>query len=166
MASTLLTAKKLPGWLRRLERGVYLLIQLEAGPARAWTENGIIIAQYLVDPAVIAYWSAMHYWNMTEQIAQVIFIQTTRRKQATVIAGMKYQFITVIESYFFCNAIENIAGETFLVTDREKTLINCAARPNLSGGILQLAQALRNSYNQINWKKLDKYLQQWGGTTV
>jgi predicted transcriptional regulator of viral defense system len=62
MASTLLTAKKLPGWLRRLERGVYLLIQLEAGPARAWTENGIIIAQYLVDPAVIAYWSAIHYW--------------------------------------------------------------------------------------------------------
>jgi predicted transcriptional regulator of viral defense system len=103
---------------------------------------------------------------MTEQIAQVIFIQTPRRKQATAIAGMKYQFITVIESYLFGNAIENIAGETFLVTDREKTLINCASRPNLSGGILQLAQALRNSYNQINWKKLDKYLQQWGGTTV
>ena len=77
------------GWLRRLERGVYLLIPLEAGPARTWTENGWVIAQYLTAPAAIAYWSALHYWNMTEQIPQVIFVQTTRRKQPTEIAGMK-----------------------------------------------------------------------------
>lgn len=154
------------GWLRRLERGVYLLIPLEAGPARVWTENGIIIAQYLVNPAVIAYWSALHYWNMTEQIPRVIFIQTTRRKQSTIIAGMRFQFITVIEDHFFGFTSVNIAGKTTQVTDREKTIIDCAARSDLSGGILQLVQALKSSYGQINWIKLDQYLKQWGGGTV
>jgi predicted transcriptional regulator of viral defense system len=154
------------GWLRRLERGVYLLIPLEAGPARAWTENGIIIAQYLVDPAAIAYWSALHYWNMTEQIPQVFFVQTTRRKQPTEIGGIKFQFVTVIEDHFFGVTTVNIAEKTTRVTDREKTLVDCAARPDLSGGILQLAQALKSSYSQINWDKLDQYLNQWGGGTV
>jgi predicted transcriptional regulator of viral defense system len=154
------------GWLRRLERGVYLLIPLEAGPARAWTENGTIIAQYLVDPAVIAYWSALHYWNMTEQIPQVIFVQTTRRKQPTEIAGIKFRFVTVIENHFFGVTTVNFAGKTAQVTDREKTLVDCAARPDLSGGILQLAQALKTSYGQIKWDKLDQYLKQWGGGTV
>jgi len=154
------------GWLRRLERGVYLLIPLEAGPGRAWTENGIIVAQYLVDPAAVAYWSALHYWNMTEQIPWVIFVQTTRRKQPAEIAGMKFQFITVIKDHFFGVARERFAGKTVLVTDREKTLIDCAARPDLSGGILQLAQAFKSSYSQIKWDNLDQYLKQWGGGAV
>jgi predicted transcriptional regulator of viral defense system len=154
------------GWLRRLERGVYLLIPLEAGPTRAWTENSIIVAQYLVDPVAIAYWSALRYWNMTEQITQVVFVQTTRRKHPIEIAGMKFKFITVIKNHFFGISKVNISGKAILVTDREKTLVDCAARPDLSGGILQLAQALKSSYNQINWERLDKYLQQWGGGTV
>jgi predicted transcriptional regulator of viral defense system len=154
------------GWLRRLERGVYLLIPLEAGPARAWTENGWVIAQYLTDPAAIAYWSALHYWNMTEQTPQVIFVQTTRRKQPTEIAGMKFQFVTVIEDHFFGIATVSIGGKTIQVTDREKTLVDCAARPDLSGGILQLAQAVSSSYSQINWEKLDQYLKRWSGGTV
>ena len=60
----------------------------------------------------------------------------------------------------------NLAGKTIRVMDREKTLVDCAARPDLSGGILQLAQALSSSYRQINWQKLDQYLKQWGGGTV
>jgi predicted transcriptional regulator of viral defense system len=154
------------GWLRRLERGVYLLIPLEAGPARNWSENGWVIAQFLASPAVIAYWSALHYWNMTEQIPQVIFVQTTRRKQPKEIAGVKFQFVTVIARHFFGIAMVHIAGKTIQVTDREKTLIDCAARPDLSGGILQLAQALRNSAGQIHWERLDAYLERWGGGAV
>jgi len=108
----------------------------------------------------------LHYWNMTEQIPQVIFVQTTRRKQPTEIAGMKFQFVTVIEDHFFGVATVNIAGKTIQVTDREKTLVDCAARPDLSGGILQLAQALRSSSDQIHWERLDQYLEGWGGGAV
>jgi predicted transcriptional regulator of viral defense system len=154
------------GWLRRLERGLYLLIPLEAGPARAWTESGLIIAGYLIEPAVIAYWSALHFWNMTEQIPGVIFVQTTRRKKLTEIAGMKFRFVTVIEDHIFGITVVNMGGKTARVTDREKTLVDCAARPDLSGGILQLVQVLKGNYSEINWEKLDQYLKHWGGGTV
>lgn len=156
----------LKGWLRRLERGVYLLIPLEAGPARNWTENGWVIAHYLIEPAAIAYWSALQYWNMTEQIPQVIFVQTTRRKQPKEIAGMKFQFVTVVAKHFFGVAREQIGGKVIRVTDREKTLIDCAARPDLSGGILQLVQVLRGSKEHIHWERLDRYLERWGGGAV
>jgi predicted transcriptional regulator of viral defense system len=33
---------------------------------------------------------------------------------------------------------------SFKITDREKTLIDACDRPDLSGGILQIAQALRS----------------------
>jgi predicted transcriptional regulator of viral defense system len=143
-----------------------LIIPLEAGPARNWTENGWVIAQHLTDPAAIAYWSALRYWNMTEQIPQVILVQTTRRKQPKEIAGMRFQFVTVIPRHFFGIARAQIAGKTIQVTDREKTIIDCAARPDLSGGIMQLAQVLRSSTKQIHWERLDQYLERWGGGAV
>ena len=152
------------GWLCRLKPGVYLLIPLEADPGRAWTGNSWEIAQYLTSPAVIAYWSALRYWNLTEQIPQVTFVQTKHPpRHSAEIAGMKFRFVTVIERHFFGSVPVNISGKTIQIADREKTLIDCASRPELSGGILQLAQALRSNQTQIHWEKLDQYLRQWGG---
>lgn len=48
------------------------------------------------------------------------------------------------------------------VTDREKTLLD-AARPDLSGGIAQLAQALQAAHADVDWTRLDDYLVKWGG---
>ena len=66
-------------WLFRLENGLYMIIPLEAGPEREWSENALIIASHLVSPGAVAYWSAMRFWNMTEQLPHVQFIQTTTR---------------------------------------------------------------------------------------
>ena len=154
------------GWLRRLERGVYLLVPLEAGPERNWTESPLVIAPHLVRPAAAAYWSALHYWQLTEQIPRVTFVQTTRRKQPVEIMGMRFRFVTVKDEWFFGVVQRTLDGKAFAITDREKTLIDCAHRPDLGGGIGQLAQALEAGSSQIDWPKLDGYLKRWGGGAV
>ena len=78
------------GWLQRVERGVYLLIPLEAGPERTWSESPMVIAPYLIQPAAVAYWSALHYWQMTEQIPRTTFVQSTKRKRPVEIQGMRF----------------------------------------------------------------------------
>ena len=57
-------------------------------------------------------------------------------------------------------------GMKIFVTEPEKTLIDAAARPDLCGGIVHLAQVLKANEQSINWKKLDQYLLKWGGGTV
>lgn len=135
------------GWLRRLERGKYLIIPLEAGPTRDWSESALVIAPYLIRPAAIAYWSALHYWNMTEQVPRTVFVQSTRRKHQRQkrVLGIPFRFVTVVESKFFGVVKRTLDGKPLYVTDREKTLLDAADRPDLSGGIGQLAQALRNA---------------------
>ncbi|HEC34267.1 MAG TPA: transcriptional regulator [Chloroflexi bacterium] len=152
------------GWLRRLERGTYLIIPLEAGPARNWSESALVIAPYLIQPAAIAYWSALHYWNMTEQVPRTVFVQSTRRKhrRRIEVLGIPFRFITVVEAKFFGVVKRTLDGKPLYVTDREKTLLDAADRPDLSGGIGQLAQALRNAWADVDWQRLDKYLARWG----
>lgn len=154
------------GWLQRLGRGLYMIIPLEAGPERLWSENAFVLASSLILPGAVAYWSALRFWNMTEQIPQVQLIQTTKRKKAITIHDVEFRFIHVAERYYFGVITRKIDDAAVMVTDREKTILDAASRPDLSGGIAQLAQAIKSSFNSIDWEKLDRYLLQWGGGVV
>lgn len=154
------------GWLQRLDHGLYMLIPLAAGPERTWTESGLVIASYLIRPAAVAYWSALHYWGLSEQVPRVVFVQSTRRKRPVEILGMRFRFVTMQESRFFGVVRRSVNGAPIRVTDREKTLLDAAARPDLSGGVALLAGALRTACQDINWPQLDDYLERWGGGAV
>lgn len=153
-------------WLQRLERGVYMIIPLEAGPERAWSENALVIVPHLVHPAAVAYWSALHYWNLTEQVPSTVFVQCTRRKRDVEILGQRFHFVTIKSARFFGVAQRSIDSKPIHVTDREKTLIDAASRPDLSGGILQLAAALRAGQTTMNWEQFDQYLDRWDDGVV
>jgi predicted transcriptional regulator of viral defense system len=143
-----------------------MIIPLEAGPERLWTENAYVVASRLISPGAIAFWSALRFWNMTEQIPRVQFIETTKRKNSVSIQGVDYRFICVARNHFFGTLTRTMDGFPITVTDREKTIIDAASRPDLSGGILQLAQAMKSNPTTIDWEKLDQYLLQWGGGVV
>jgi predicted transcriptional regulator of viral defense system len=145
---------------------VYLIIPLEAGPDRTWSESPLVISLYLIEPAAVAYWPAIHYWHMTEQIPRVTFVQSTERKRPVEIQGMRFHFVSIKKERFFGLLERTLNGKKFQITDREKTLLDCADRPDLGGGIVQLAQALEAAKADIEWPKLDEYLERWGGGTV
>lgn len=154
------------GWLHRLERGVYMIIPLEAGPERLWSESALVIAPHLIEPAAVAYWSALYYWQLTEQIPRTVFVQSTARKyqREKEILNMTFRFITVVESKFFGVAKRTLDGQPIYVTDREKTLVDAADRPDLSGGVAQLAQALEAVQTALDWRRLESYLRRWPTT--
>ena len=60
----------------RIEKGKYLIVPLEAGPERIWTEDAHVIAGHLVSPAMVSHRSALGYWNLTEQVPRVTYVQT------------------------------------------------------------------------------------------
>ncbi len=148
------------GWLARIEPGKYIVVPLEAGPERQWSQDTYLVASSLAKPSAIAYWTALHHWNWTEQIPRIIFVQTTQRKnrkQRTVF-GVKYEFVTVDERKFFGNLKEWRNGKHVLVTDKEKTLIDCADDIERAGTIEELAKAVKSAAGEINWSKLNKYI--------
>lgn len=148
------------GWLKRIERGLYMLVPLSAGPDRVWTENALLIGTRLVEPSAIAYWSALRFWNFTEQAPRTVFVQSPQRKlrPKLVLAGVQYRLVMIRASRFFGLARREVDGQPVQVTDREKTIVDAADRPDLCGGIWQLAQTLRGHWAEVEWARLDKYL--------
>lgn len=148
------------GWLRRIERGLYMLVPLSAGPGRMWAEDALVIGTRLVTPSAIAYWSALWFWNFTEQAPRTVFVQSPRRKfqSSLTIAGVLYQVVRIRRQGFFGVTRRMVNEQAIQVTDREKTILDATDRPDLSGGIGQLAQTLRDHWAEISWSKLDDYL--------
>jgi predicted transcriptional regulator of viral defense system len=155
------------GWLLRLERAIYLIVPLEAGQERTWTEDPFVIAIQLDPGAAVAYWSALRFWGMTEQLPRTTFVQTARRRFSprVEILGVHYRFVVVTPRKIFGVVTQTSEGLPFRVTDREKTIIDACDRPDLCGGVQQLVAALRSS-PQLDWEKVDDYLSRFKSGAV
>ena len=148
------------GWLKLLERGTYLLVPLEAGRERQWTEDPYVIATVLADPAVIAYWSAIRHWGWTEQIPRILYVQTTMRKNRPkrTILGVEYEFVTVPNSKMYGGIREWRGATPVIIADREKTLVDCADDVQRAGTIEELSKAVRAGIREVSWQKLHDYV--------
>ena len=155
------------GWVKRLARGLYLLVPLEAGIDGQWSDDPLLIGTQLVAEGAIGYWTALHYWQMTEQIPRTIFVQTKIQRKPSLekISGLQYQFVSVKPDRFFGIQKQTSKGMSFGATDREKTLIDACSRPDLCGGIMQIAQALQ-SIDVLDWEKLYEYLERFDSGAV
>ena len=156
------------GWIVSLARGTYLIVPLEAGPEAAWTEEALVIASHLVAPGAAAYWSACHYWNWTEQVPRTAFVQTPKhtRKKRREVLGVTYEFVHVTERKFF-GTVERPAGRgRIVVTDREKSLVDALDRPDLCGGMRQVAEMLPAAAEAVRWERLETYLDRMGSGAI
>ena len=153
------------GFIERIERGKYLIIPLESEKGK-YTLHEFVIGSYLVKPSAISYWSALHYYGFTEQIPSTVFVQTTARKKKRQmeIFGVNYWIVRVKQEKFYGLRKEWIEETPVNITDKEKTIVDCLDKPNYSGGIIEVAKALKTA--SLNHEKLSEYALQMGNYAV
>jgi len=153
------------GWTERIEKGKYVILPLEAEKGR-YTLHEFVVGSVLVEPSAIAYWSALHYHGLIEQIPNVVFVQTISRKKRRelIVFGTRYRIVRVIKRKFF--GLEPFWVEELKVhvTDREKTVIDCLDKPQYCGGVIEVYKALREE--SIDVEKLSEYLERFGSGAV
>lgn len=144
-------------WALHLEKGRYLIVPLDAGIESIYTEHEFVIASELVQPCYIAYWSAMNYHGLTEQVPFTVFVATTKRRTNKKIHDVRYAFVTLSKNKFFGFETVNIAGKNIFVSDIEKTIADCLDHPEYCGDITEAAKALWNAKEDIDFEKLLDY---------
>lgn len=139
--------------VKRVERGKYILTEM-------WNELDIYeIVPEIFQPSYIAFWSALHYQDMTDQVPRTVFLVTTRRKKPLKFQGQKIKYVTVKESLFF--GYERYGK--VVVSDREKTMIDCLRHPEYSGGISHIQDAI---WDELDTDRLIEYCELTGSSAV
>lgn len=154
------------GWLQRIEKGKYFIIPLEIDAGKPYTENQFLIASKLITPYYIGFWSMLNYYGLTEQLVNTVFIASPKRKKNIKLLGVEYKFIKTIPAKMFGMSEIKINDAPIIVSDKEKTLLDCLDHPEYCGGIVEVAKGIWNARENLNFPKLIEYLPKMQNSAV
>ena len=120
------------GLVQRLRRGAYIVTESYE------RLDSYAIASHLFTAGYIGFWSALHFHNLTEQVPRTIFVGVTKQKRSLTVQGQTVQFVRINEKTFFGY---DQYGEA-VVSDPEKTVLDCLRLQEYSGGIQQIFDAI------------------------
>lgn len=144
--------------LLRLKSGLFLIIPLEAGSN--YLENRYIVARELIAAKdyYISHYSAMALHGMTTQPVLKVFTTAAKREKNRLISGLEFIFIYSQPKNLF--GIEDkwiTKQEKIRISDLEKTIIDALARPELCGGVSEVAKGIWLVKDRINFPRLINY---------
>ncbi len=158
-ASKLLSFWATQGWVRRVQRGLYIPVPLDSLTDDVAPEDPWILAERLFSPCYIGGWSAAEHWDLTEQIFSSILVFTSRRprKREQNIGGTRFLLKTRSELRFF--GLKTVwRGKTKVqVSDPSRTIIDALDDPRVGGGIRNITD-LFNNYLKSKHRRIDDLL--------
>ena len=143
-----------------IEKGKYLLVPARAGLAGHWAEDIFLVVDKLLEDYYIGFLTAMHFWNLTEQIPNVVLVATTKRKRPLEFNSQKIRFITLTRRRFFGFIEMKTFGYPFKISSLEKTIVDGLLYPQYCNGIREVCKALWNARTSLNWFNLLKILEE------
>jgi predicted transcriptional regulator of viral defense system len=157
------------GWLVRLRKGLYAISSSVPGAAPAHEYE---IAMHLVEPAAIAFRSAMHHHGMTEQIPRDVHVLTTtaasiprtrswgrhpKKRGGHLIAGATYRFVQVKPERYFGASKVWINDARVSVTDPERTLLDGLMKPGHCGDFAEVLHAFEMRTASLDIERITGY---------
>ena len=147
------------GRLVRIKRGLFCIQPL--GTSRpGYSQNWLLIASRLAGnkPYFISYYSAMQLHGMTGESIQTIFISRVEQHRPPQNLQMPIRFVTVPQKRFWGLEEKWATQEAKVwVSERERTILDILDRPDLAGGISEIARGLWMVRKDIDSSKLIAY---------
>lgn len=142
------------GWLSRLVGGKYLFLSPARGPENLGERNALAVASNVVEPSYIGWWSAASFHGFTTQKPMTVFVAVTKQVPTRTIEGTEARFVSVAPRKFFGYQTYNVYGRSVPISTPEKTAIDCVDRPDLCGGVTELARIIYGARAEIDATKL------------
>lgn len=127
---------KQKGILSPIKKGVYVFSPLEYG------EQGAAINEMLVPPQFfpqgsyyIGYSTIFNYYNLTDQLFQVIYVLNTAFQKKRKICGIQFNFLRVPENRMYGLEKIEIEGQEVVISSLERTLVDLVYFNKPVGGL-------------------------------
>jgi predicted transcriptional regulator of viral defense system len=154
------------GWIQRLGRGRYLLNPVRHGPDALPDTDPLRLGGHLVRPYYFGYATAAELWGYLLQAGRVYYIVTPVRTSVRPPHAARFRFVHVGRARFFGREEIRRRSEKIWVSDRERTIVDCLDRPELSGGPGGVVQILARAKGTIRWDRLAGYLERRGSRSL
>jgi len=155
-------------WILALKGGLYALVPLDIGVrgAEDFIVHDFIIASHLVKPYSIAFWSALNYHGLSDQIPKSVFIATKKAKKTLAIINTEFVFVQISKNRFIGIEKIDVDNQRINISNVNKTIADCLDHPEHSGGIEEVARAIYFDHEELNFKKIKDYAVKMRNITI
>ncbi|MBS0628663.1 MAG: hypothetical protein JSS30_00385 [Verrucomicrobia bacterium] len=125
------------GWLKRIQRGSYIPIDMEVQDLSLVMEDPWIIASGMFSPCYIGGWTAAHYWELTDQLFTDILVLSTHPQPRSERKIGDHVFIVrkiPLKRMFGLKIIYRDKAKV-QISDLHKTIVDILDNPSIGGGI-------------------------------
>lgn len=146
-------------WILSLKSGLYAIVPLDIGVkgSESFLVHDFKIASHLVKPYYIAFWSALNFHGLSDQIPKTVFIAAKRAKKSLIILNTEFVFVQLKESSFIGIDKIEIEGQKINISNVYKTIVDCLDHPEHSGGIEEVARAIYFNHKELSFNKIREY---------
>ena len=133
------------GWLRRVRRGLYIAVPVDAPDPATWSEDPWYLADVVWEPCYIAGWSAANHWALTDQVFRSTVVATAQRVRRVdqELASTSYVVHHVGADRLKWGLVGEWRGDRRIkVSGQERTVADMLSDPALGGGIRHTMEVL------------------------
>lgn len=169
-AARLLRHLAAQGWLTRVRRGMYATVPLEAERPEDWRVDPWVIVDAALGEGYVGGWTALHHWDLTDQVFATTVYLTTRRVsyREREIGGARFELRHIGGDHRFGTKRVWRGRVPVDVSDPERTLVDCLDDPSIGGGVRHVAEALGEyaGGDRVGWARVVDYGDRLGNRTV
>jgi predicted transcriptional regulator of viral defense system len=144
------------GWLRRVQRDLYIPVPAEVADPQRWTADALFVADAVWTPCYFSGWTSANHWALTEQVFRSTVVLTSGRvrKREQRLLTHDYMVLHVAdESLKWGMRVEWRDGRRLQIADPARTVVDMLANPTIGGGMRHVAEVL-TSYLDENEPEL------------
>jgi predicted transcriptional regulator of viral defense system len=170
VATKLLSRWQEQGWLKRVGRGIYAPIPLDASTTEQVLDDPWVLVPALFGPGYVGGWTAAEHWDLTEQLFRSIFVFTSRpiRSKEQTVQGILFTLKHVSEPALFGTKTLWRGQTRVSIADKHRTIVDLLDDPATGGGIRHVSHCLSNYLgdHEANAGTLLRYAEKVGNGAV
>jgi predicted transcriptional regulator of viral defense system len=157
------------GWLRRVRRGLYIAVPVEAERPEGWSQDAMVVAEAVWSPCYFTGWTAAGHWSLTEQVFRTTVVKTARRVRASEARLLDADYLlTHIPEEMMEWGIESMWREEvrLQIADPARTVVDILDSPRIGGGIRHATEILDTYLDEHDPLRLVEHAQRLGNRAV
>jgi predicted transcriptional regulator of viral defense system len=154
------------GWLQRLRRGSYLFRPARNGPESTPELDPLRIGARLAAPYYFGYATAAELLGLLPQLGHVYYLVTPARRQPPRQTPIQFRIVRVAPDRLFGTIPLERRGQSFRVSNVERTLLDCLRRPEFAGGVPGIAQMVASAKARLRWDRIPGYARRLGARSL
>lgn len=157
------------GWVRRVRRGLYIGVPIQATNPGAWSEDSLLVAARVWSPCYFTGWTAARHWNLTEQVFRTTVLKSATRVRSSTVTLLDHDYlIGHVDDASMTWGLSTVwnGGTRLQFADPARTIVDVLDNPKLAGGIRHGAELLMAYLDEHDPNQLLDRADRLGNRTV